>query len=152
MYALTRRIVAVLFLLAATVAAQTNTTNWTAVQALTAGTAVQITAGAYTVRGKIDRITDGTLVLTSGKGQEMFTQQEITRVSVRKEGHRLRNTLVGFGAGLGAGLGIGALSEAGCQGWFCGLNTAAGGVIGALGGTIAGAAWPTGGWRAIYQK
>ena len=133
-------------------AAQTNVTNWNTVKALTTGTDVRITAGSRTVSGKIDRITDDNLVVASGKGQEMFTQQEVTRVSVRKKGHRLRNTLIGFGAGTGAGLGIGAASEAGCQGWFCGLGTAAGGVIGALGGTIAGAVWPTGGWREVYKN
>jgi hypothetical protein len=141
-----------LVLMVATVAAQTNATNWNAVKALAAGTNVQITAGSRTVRGKIDSITDDNLVMASGKGQEMFTQQEITRVSVRKKGHRLRNTLIGFAAGTGAGLGIGAATEAGCQGFLCGLDTAVGGVIGALGGTIVGAVWPSGGWREIYKK
>jgi hypothetical protein len=152
MKALAHRIGAVFLLLAATVAAQTNASNWNTVKALAAGTDVRILNGSRTVSGKIDRITDDNLVMASGKGQEMFTQQEITRVSIRKKGHRLRNTLIGFGAGTGVGLGIGAASDAGCQGWFCGLDTAAGGLIGALGGTIAGALWPTGGWREIYKK
>ena len=134
-------------------AAQTNVTNWNTVKALTTGTDVRITAGSRTVRGKIDRITDDTLVVTSGKGQEMFTQQEITRVSVRKKGHRLRNTLIGFGAGTGAGLGIGAARNVrlGIM-TFAGSNRPAEGVIGGLGERSSGPSWPTGGWREIYKK
>ena len=89
----------------ATVAAQTNATNWNTVKALTTGTDVQIAASSRTVRGKIDRVTDDTLVVTSGKGQEMFTQAEVTQVSVKKPGHRKRNTLIGLAVGAGAGLG-----------------------------------------------
>ena len=149
------RLGALLALVATTAVAQTNVTDWNTVKALTTGTEVRITAGSRTVSGKIDRITDDTLVVTSGKGPEMFTQQEVTRVSVGKQGHRGRNTLIGLGIGTGAGLGVGAAVDAQpCKG-FC-IFPNAGKVVftplGAIVGTLVGVAIPTGGWREIYKK
>ena len=93
--------------MATTALAQKNAGDWNTVKALTTGTEVRITTGSRTVSGKVDRITGDTLVVTSGKGSEMFTEQEVTRVSVGKQGHRGRNTLIGLGIGTGAGIGIG---------------------------------------------
>ena len=144
---------AALLLLVATVAAQTNASNWNAVKALTAGTDVRIKTGSRTVSGKLERVTDETIVVNSGKGSGMFTQQEVTRVSVKRNSHRGRNSLIGFGVGTGAGLGIGAAKAAGCNDIACGpVNTALGGVIGAVGGTIAGAVASGSDWREIYKK
>ena len=143
-----------LVVMASAVVAQTNATTWNTVKALTAGTDVRITTGSRTVRGKLDRVTDDTLVVTSGKGQEMFTQQEVMRVSVGKQGHRPRNALIGLGVGGGAGLGIGLASRS-SPGLGPDLNsavTAALTVAGALAGTIVGAVIPSGGWREIYKR
>src|SRR5258708_2851161 len=104
---------AVLFLGAFTAAAQSPAQNWKNVTALTAGTEVRITAGSLTVRGQVRNVTGDTLVVDSGKGQEMFTRQEVTRVSVRKKGHRGRNTLIGLGLGAGGGLGLGLANRSG---------------------------------------
>ena len=99
------RIAVALAVLATVVVAQTNATAWNTVKALTAGTEVRITTISQTVRGRIDRITDDALVVTSAKGQEMFDRQQITQVSVRSNGHSGRNALIGFGAGAGVGFG-----------------------------------------------
>lgn len=149
------RTAAVLLLLAATVAAQTTINDWNTVKALTTGTDVRITAGSRTVRGTIDRVTDDTLMVTSGKGQEMFTQPEVTRVSVGKKGHRGRNALIGLAVGTGVGLAIGIAARSGTgqlQIVPNGAITAGFTVAGALAGTIVGAVVPTGGWREIYKK
>jgi hypothetical protein len=45
-----------LALIATTLAAQTNLTNWNAVMALTAGTDIRIAARSRTLRGTVDRI------------------------------------------------------------------------------------------------
>ncbi len=135
-------------------AAQDTYSPWNLVRALPAGTEVRIVAGPLTVRGKIDRVTDDTLALTSGKGQEMFTQQEVSRVSVKKPGHRKRNTLIGLGVGAGAGLGIG-LAASSCTGLGCiGSRAVEVGAPLALAvvGTAIGAVIPTGGWREVYRK
>jgi hypothetical protein len=138
----------------ATAAAQTTAATWNSVQALPAGSEVRVAAGGRALRGKIEAVTDDSITLTSGKGQEMFTQQEVSRVSVKKPGHRRRNTLIGLGIGAGAGLGIG-LAASSCTGLGCigsraveiGAPLALGGV-----GTAIGALIPTGGWREVYRK
>jgi hypothetical protein len=148
------RTATVLVLMAALVAAQTNA-NWNTVKALTAGTDVRIAASSRTVRGKIDQVTDDTLVITSGKGQEMFTQAEVTQVSVKKAGHRKRNTLIGLAVGTGVGLVIGVAARAKSnqlQIVSNGVVVAAGAVAGAFVGTIVGAVIPSGGWRAVYKR
>ena len=148
------RFTAGLALIMATAAAQTTSATWNSVQKLPAGTEVRVAAGARTVRGKIDRVTDDALTMTSGKGQEMFTQQEVSRVWVKKPGHRKRNTLIGLGIGAGAGLGVG-LSAASCSGFGCiGADAVEIGapLAFAVVGTAIGAAIPTGGWREVYRK
>lgn len=149
------RLGVLLALLAATTAAQTSAANWNSVKTLTAGTQVRVTAGARTVHGQIDRITDDALVETSGKGQETFERQQVSVVSVRKPSHRKRNALIGLGAGTGIGLGVGiaARSRPGQLEIIPnGAVTAAFTFAGAIGGTIVGAVIPTGGWREIYRK
>ncbi len=145
---------AVFALATVSTAAQTTAATWSSIQALPAGSEVRIAAGPRTVRGKIDRVTDDSLALTSAKGQEMFTQQEISRVWVKKPGHRKRNALIGLGIGAGVGLGVG-LSAASCTGLGCiGADAIEiGAPLGlAVVGTAIGAAIPTGGWREIYRK
>ena len=107
------RFAAMLAFVATTVAAQAD---WNTVKALTTGTDVRIMTGSRTVRGRIDRITDETLVVTSGKAQETFTQQEVMRVSLKGDNHRGRNALIGLGAGAATGLIIGAATYSDCKG------------------------------------
>jgi len=154
MDALTRSLAAALLLMAATVAAQTNPSNWNTVKALGAGTDVRILNGSRTVSGKIDGVTDDSIAVTSGKGQESFKQQDVTRVSVKKDGHRRRNALIGLGVGAGAGLGVGASADASCKSFCFGGNIgkAVFTPMGALVGVLIGALIPTGGWREIYKK
>ena len=149
------RLGTMLALVAMNTAAQTDLRNWSTVEALTTGIEVRITAGSRTVRGKIDRITDDALTMTSGKSQGTFDRQQISVVSVKKPGHRKRNALIGLGAGTGAGLGIGiaARSKPGqLQLVPNGAVVAVFTVAGALVGTVVGVVIPTGGWREIYQK
>jgi len=77
------RLGVLLALIATTLAAQTNVADWNTVKALTTGTQVRITIGSRTVRGEIDQATDGALVVTSGKGQEMFEGQHVSVVRRR---------------------------------------------------------------------
>ncbi len=149
------RLAAVLVLMAAVVAAQTNTSNWNAVKALPPDTSVRITGGSRVVNGKIVRITDDMVVVASGSGQEMFTLQEVSRVWVKKPGHRKRNALIGLAAGAGGGLVIGLAARHGPGGFGPNLDdlvTVGTTVAGALVGTIVGVLIPTGGWREVYKK
>ena len=156
MKALARGIAATFVLLASTVAAQTNTSNWNTVKALRAGTDVRIRTGSRSVVGRIDRSSDDTLVVTSESRQEVFKPQEVARVSVRGGSHRKRNVLIGAGIGAGGGLAWGAAAAGTCSGTICGGHgpavVAAAAAAGALVGTLVGAVIPTGGWREIYKK
>jgi hypothetical protein len=152
MDALTRRIAAALLLLAATVAAQTNASSWNTVKALAAGSDVRIQNGARTVRGKIEGVTDETIVVNSGKGQETFKQQDVMRVSLKKNGHRMRNALIGLGVGAGVGVGVGAAADANCTCFGGNFAKAIFTPLGAVAGVLVGALIPTGGWREIYKN
>ncbi len=149
------RLGVLLALMATTLAAQTNVADWNTVKALTTGTQVRITVGSRTVRGEIDRTTDDALVVTSGKGQEMFDRQQVSVVSVKKLSHRKRNTLIGLAAGTGVGLGIGIATRpkpGQLEVITPGAITAGFTAAGAIGGTLVGVIIPTGGWREVYKK
>jgi hypothetical protein len=144
-----------LALIATTLAAQTNVADWNTVKALTTGTQVRITIGSRTVRSEIDQATDGALVVTSGKGREMFDRQHVSVVSVKKLSHRKRNTLIGLAVGTGVGLGIGIATRpkpGQLEVITPGLVTAGFTAAGAIGGTLLGVIIPTGGWREVYKK
>jgi hypothetical protein len=151
------RLAAMLVFLAAIASAQAKFTDWNTVKALATGAEVRITTGSRTVRGRVLRVTEDTLVLGSGKSQEMFPQQEVKRVLLRGDSHRGRNSLIGLGGGAALGVIIGAAAHQDCSGW-CFFNTsrgadAAGGAI-ALGGigAIVGALIPSRSWLEIYRQ
>jgi hypothetical protein len=142
-------------LLALTAAAQTETTNWDSVRALIRTSEIRIIANQpKPIVGRLESTTD--ISLTLNPGSQLVGRADIASVSVKKNGHRLRNTFIGLGIGLGAGLAIGLATVSRCQGELCGIAAAAGvGVIGGLGmisGTVVGVVWPTGGWREVYRR
>ncbi|HEV8413836.1 MAG TPA: hypothetical protein VGQ49_09600 [Bryobacteraceae bacterium] len=146
-----------LVLLGAIAPAQTNLTDWNTVKALATGASVRITTGSRTVGGRVLRVTDDSLVLSAGKTQEMFPQNEVKRVLLRGDSHRGRNSLIGLGIGGAAGAVIGAAAHQDCTGW-CFFNTsrgadAAGGAIGLGGiGAIVGALIPSRSWFEVYRQ
>ena len=150
------RAVAVLFVFTLEAAAQSPAQNWNNIKALPAGTSVRISVGARTVRGQVQGVTDDSLVVGSGKGQERFTRQEVMRASVKKQGHRGRHTLIGLGAGAAIGGVIGAAGHSDCTGpLFCdsrGADAGLGAFVFGIVGTAVGALIPTGGWREVYKR
>ena len=88
------------------VAAQTSSPNWESVRAITRTTEVRIlTDNTTPVRGSLERTTDIALIMSTSA--QSIGRPQIVSVSVRKKGHRMRNTFIGIGVGLAAGLGIG---------------------------------------------
>jgi hypothetical protein len=150
------RAAAVLFVFALAAAAQSPAQNWNNIKALSVGTSVRISVGSRTVRGQVQGVTDESLVVDSGKGQEMFTRQEVMRASVKKQGHRGRHTLIGLGAGAAIGGVILAAGHSDCTGpVFCdtrGQDAALGAFVFGVIGTAVGALIPTGGWREVYKR
>jgi hypothetical protein len=137
------------------VAAQTSSPNWESVRAITRTTEVRVrTDNTTPVRGSLERTTDSALIMSISA--QSIERPQIVSVSVRKKGHRMRNTFIGIGVGLGAGLGIGFATASRCRGEICGIaaaaGVAAGGVLGIVVGGVAGVAWSTGGWREVYRR
>jgi hypothetical protein len=150
------RAVVVLLVFALAAAAQSPAQNWNNMKALPVGTSVRISVGSRTVRGQVQGVTDDSLVVNSGKGQEMFTRQEVMRASVKKQGHRERHTLIGLGAGAAIGGVVGAAGHSDCTGpVFCdtrGADAGLGAFVFGVIGTAVGALIPTGGWREVYKR
>ena len=137
------------------VAAQTSSPNWESVRAITRTTEFRILIDDTTpVRGSLERTTDTALIMSNSA--KSIGRPQIVSVSVRKKGHRARNTFIGIGVGLAAGLGIGFATASRCQGEICGIaaagGVAAGAALGIVVGGVAGVAWPTGGWREVYRR
>jgi hypothetical protein len=143
------------FALAAT--AQSPAQDWNNVKVLTDGTSVRISIGSRTVSGPVRGVSDDSLAVDSRKGQEIFTRREVLRVSVKKQSHRGRNTLIGLGAGAAIGVVVGTVSYRKCTG-FCILNSTraedagAGAIIFGVIGAAVGVLIPTGGWRDVYKQ
>jgi len=148
---------ALLAFFAAALAAQPNLTDWNTVKALATGSDVKITAGPRKAHGKVLRITEDNLLLALGESQEMFTQQEVTRVLLRGDSHRGRNSLIGLGGGAAIGAVIGAATHQDCTGWYFfntsrGADTAAGAIVlGGIGAAV-GALIPTRSWLEVYRR
>ncbi len=124
-------------------------------KALAPGTQIRVAAGtAKPIVGTLESVTDSDLVISQGTGPQSFPRPQIMSVAVKKKGHRLRNTVIGMGAGTAAGIGIGfGAGYCSTSGWCHlgeGIDAAIGGAIGLVVGTAAGLLWPTGGWRNIY--
>jgi hypothetical protein len=106
-------------------------------------------------RGRFKAAEDDALVLVTASGEQRFARATVSRVLVKKRGNRLRHTLIGLGIGAAAGFGLGAAADARCTGDCIEgkrpLGKEVGTGLGALIGTIIGAALPSGGWREVYH-
>lgn len=59
---------------------------------------IRLTTGE-SVQGELASVSETTAVLNVKHGQQMFERQELAELSVRKQGHRGRNTVIGLAAG-----------------------------------------------------
>ena len=147
-----RQAFALLPILSLIATGQALPSNWEGVKMIAPGTEVSVAAGnSKPVRGKLEAVTDTTLVIGKSSAAHSFPKSDIRSVSVKEKGHRVRNVLAGMGVGLAAGLGIGAAIGHDCTGIACGgFDVAVGGLIGLGGGIVAGLELPSGKWRQVY--
>jgi hypothetical protein len=111
-------------------------------------------AAPRNMSGQIQSVSDDAIVLRDAAGEETVMRSQVTRIAVKKTGHRKRNVLIGLGVGAGVGLGIG-LGASSCKGFGClGAEIVEVGAppIFAILGAIVGAVFPTGGWHDIYDS
>jgi hypothetical protein len=119
--------------------------DWEKLKQLNRGLTIKINLNdAKSYRGELRGSSDEEILVRLISGETTFARQNIRRVSVKGESHRLRNTLLG--AGLGAGFGLGVAG--GLGGW--------GRVVGAIffvpPGAGVGAIIPTGRWHEVYRS
>ncbi len=130
-----------------------QTADWNDLKSIAPAGEVRVATSGCEFRGSLQNVTEDSIVLNSGSGQQTLRRQEVMRVSVRKKSHRKRNMLIGLAGGAGVGAGVGLAS--GCSG-LCIVSksqiTAVTTMAGALIGTAVGAVIPTGGWGEIYKR
>ena len=126
--------------------------QWSNLNPLENGSEIRVAlTDGKTLRGFLQSVSADSLVINATTSQQALSRQEIKLVSLKRPGHRGRNTLIGLGIGAAGGLGTGAAIDHGDHGWFPNLGKAVFTPIGALVGAIVGVAIPTGGWRVVYR-
>jgi hypothetical protein len=145
---------AAVFLTASILAAQ-PAADWNIIMKLPPGEQVRVEATSRKLNGQLQSVSDDMIVVRSGAGEETLMRPEVTRIALKKPGHRKRNTFVGLAAGAGLGLAIALVSTRTCAFAACfdeGTVMAATPPAVAGLGAVVGAAIPTGGWREIYRQ
>ena len=128
--------------------------DWANLNRLATGAEIRVTlVSGKILRGFLQGVTPESLAINATTSQETLSRTDIRRVALKRPGHRGRNTLIGLAIGAGAGLaaGAGVDSQSGAGDWFPNAGKAVLSPLGALIGTVAGVAWPTGGWREVYR-
>ena len=125
--------------------------QWENLNALQAGQKIQVVETSKKDSGTFLSVSDKEISLQGKSGAQTIQRQDVRSVKLMANKHRLRNALIGSAVGAGAGAGIGAAAYQPCSpmSTFCvapggrGLPTAIGAVVGAAGGAVVGALWPT---------
>ncbi len=130
--------------------------NWDVVKKIDAGKQIRVRlADGRSVRGEFESATDDAVIVSTTKSQETLPRTTIAKVSSKGKSHRLRNTLIGLGAGAGAGLIFGSVADSECANEGCFFGKSFGKELftpaGALIGVLIGAVIPTGRWRDVYR-
>jgi hypothetical protein len=132
--------------------AQTNRNSWDSLSTLHAGQRIEVVErNLQKHRGTFSTVTDEAIQLREGNSDVGIKREDVMRVTLLDESHRLRNALIlgGAGAGTGAGIGVAATRCSSPSGSFnfCGLGRGiaigVGAVAGLAGGAGIGAAIPS---------
>jgi len=128
--------------------------QWTNLNQLKMGSEIRVgLTGGKTVTGFLQSVSPDSLAINAATSQESLARQDIKLVSLKRPGHRGRNTLIGLSVGAAGGLAAGAAIDRATpsRGWFNNFGLAVFTPIGAIIGTVVGVAIPTGGWRVVYR-
>lgn len=131
----------------------TPAADWANLNSLAPGSEIRVflTDGRM-LRGFVQHADADSLTINATTSQEKLPRSDVTRVQLKRQGHRGRNTLIGLGVGMVGGLAAGAVIDRNnSSGWFTDFGKAVFTPFGAIVGTVVGVAIPTGGWRQIYR-
>jgi hypothetical protein len=124
--------------------AQSDKAPWTNLSTLQTGQKIQIVDGSSKKHsGTFLNASDTAVQYHDNAGDQSIPKQDLRRVKLMENRHRLRHTVIGAGVGAGVGAVIGAAANHPCMSNFCvGANITRGDTagIGALVGFLAGAA------------
>ena len=132
--------------------AQGDQASWASLSTLHAGQKIQVVEmNSKKHSGTFVNSSDTAISFQDTAGQQTIPKQDVRRVKLMENKHRLRNTLIGAGVGAGAGTVIGAASFQPCSPSqsFCiqpigrGAIAAIGAVVGAVAGAIVGVLLPS---------
>lgn len=131
--------------------------SWTSLAVWPIASEVRVTlTEGRDVRGSLVSAGADSLVVKTKNGERALAQQGIQRVRVKGPRRRLRHTLIGLAVGAGGGGAIAAAAHGSkCTGFCVGpdvgyIVTVASVPVGAVLGSLVGAALPAGGWKEIY--
>jgi len=127
--------------------------DWANLHQLAAGSEIRVVlSGGRTLRGFLQSTTAEGLAVNAATSQEKLPREDVRRVSLKRPGHRGRNTLIGLAVGMGAGFAAGAAIDHGARdSWLPNAGKIVLTPLGAIVGTVVGVAMPTGRWREIYR-
>jgi len=126
--------------------------QWANLNRLESGSEIRVgLTGGKTLVGFLQSATPDVVTINGATSQEAIPRQEVKLVSLKRPGHRGRNTLIGLSIGAAAGLASGAAIDRNNHGWFQNLGKEFFTPLGAIVGTVVGVAFPTGGWRVVYR-
>jgi hypothetical protein len=130
---------------------QTNQASWASLSALNAGWKIQmVEMNSKKYSGTFVSFSDAAIVYQGTEGEHTIQKQDVRRVRLTENKHRLRHILIGAavggGVGAGVGAGIGAATFHSCSSQqFCiqpvgeGGQTGIAAVFGLVGGAAVGA-------------
>ncbi len=123
--------------------------SWDNLKQLRDGQKIEVVeVNLKSLRGEFVSVTDGAISLRTDEGETTIERERVTRVSVKGKGHRVRNTILGTLIGGAIGGSIAAANTGSWIEW----QEATAAAVGFGGGAAAGAAVPTGGWKAVYRR
>jgi hypothetical protein len=126
--------------------------QWANLNGLESGSEIRVVLnGGKTITGFLQTVSADSMAINAATSQEALSRQDVKLVSLKRPGHRGRNTVIGLLIGAGAGLASGAAIDHNSHGWFPNLGKDVLTPLGAIIGTVVGVAIPTGGWRVVYR-
>lgn len=138
--------------------AQSSRSSWQNLSALRPGQKIEVVeTNLKKDTGTFAAASDDGIRINESTGEQTIPRANVMRVTLRKNKHRLRNTLIGAAVGAGAGAAIGAASYKTAKpcppgaGIGCisgnldsrGLDTGIGAALGFVGGAAVGAVIPS---------
>jgi hypothetical protein len=119
--------------------AQRNPASWQNLNTLRAGEKVQVLeSNSSKVSGTFLNVSDAAISIQREAGPQAIQKQDVLRVKLMKNKHRLRNAFIGAGVGAGVGAALGGVTNNGfvSRGVFAAGVAAAflvpGAIVGAL--------------------